>query len=110
MARNEKNEAKAETVEVESRPETGYRDVSAEAEQAAKEAKKGPEFDDEGNLKSSTSKAAAVLADEQAYRASASFNGGGPWPPELLVERFVSPTVIERSIPEYTSHEEADKS
>lgn len=110
MARD-KTEAKAENAEVsEERPETGYRDVSKEAEQAAEDAKKGVELDDEGNVKSSTSEAAGVLADEQAYRASAQANGGGPWPPELLRERFVNPTPLKARIPEYTSHEESDES
>lgn len=92
------------------RPETGYRDVSKEAEQAAEDAKKGVELGDDGQPKPASSEAAIALAEEQSYRASAQANGGGPWPPEVLRKRFTEPYRTARAVPEYTSHEEAGSS
>jgi hypothetical protein len=87
------------------RPETGFKDVSGELEQAQKDAERPLELDDDGTPKPRTSEAANVIAQEQAYRASAQVNGGGPWPPELL--RQVGTTALrdERDAPVYTSHE-----
>jgi hypothetical protein len=84
-------------------PETGFRDISAQVEQAREDAQKPVEFDDDGNPKAQFSQAAAEVADENSRRASGSAEGGGPWPPELLVERG---TTVGRGQdqPEYTSH------
>lgn len=85
------------------RPEEGYRDVSAEVEQAEKDAQE-PVDPETGDLRL-TSPAAAAVQEERNYRAGAQANGGGPWPPEVLVQQWVGATTVERSIPEYTSHE-----
>lgn len=74
-------------------PEEGFRDVSEEAENAAED-----------------SEAAAVVSAEMSHRATAQANGGGPWPPEILQERFIGagqPVVA--ALPAYTSHEEAEE-
>lgn len=49
--------------------------------------------------------AAEAAAEESARRAAGQVNGGGPWPPELLLERYVGATRARGQIGEYTSHE-----
>jgi hypothetical protein len=88
--------------------ESAYRDVSAQVEEAQEEAQKPVEYDDEGNVKPSESTAAAEVYDEMAKRSAGSGEGGGPWPPDLMLKRSVGATPVERSIGEYTSHEEQD--
>jgi len=100
MAR--KDEAKANEAE---RPKEGYVDVSKEVEQAEQDARQPVELDDDGQPKPRTSEAANVVNQEQAYRAGAQSNGGGPWPPELLVQVGTAPLRSDREIPAYTSHE-----
>jgi hypothetical protein len=79
--------------------DSAFTDVSKDVETVQKEAGKPAERDDDGKLvvDDKVSEANAKIADEQAVRASASANGGGPWPPELLVERFVGGTPLARS-------------
>lgn len=82
-------------IKPENYPEAGFRDVSDEAEKA-------PEGDTE---------AQAVVSAEMSHRATAQANGGGPWPPELIAEKFIGagqPAVALQ--PEYTSHEEESSS
>jgi hypothetical protein len=74
-------------------PEEGFRDVSDEAE---------ADPDD--------TEATAVVNAEMSHRATAQANGGGPWPPELIAEKFIGagqPVVA--ALPAYTSHEEAEE-
>lgn len=86
------------------RPDEGFKDISAEVEQADKDAKAPVELDDEGQPKPRTSEAAAAVQAEQAYRAGAQSNGGGPWPPELLARIGTTVGRSTRQIPAYTSH------
>lgn len=86
--------------------ESAYSDVSKQAEQAQKDAEKDVEYDDEGNPKPQSSEAADELAAEMSTRAAGSFEGGGPFPPEILQERYMGSTKLARERPEYTSHEE----
>lgn len=74
--------------------ETGFTDVSDAAEKAVED-----------------TEAQAEVSAEMSHRASAAANGGGPWPPELIAEKFVGagqPAVA--AIPDYTSHEEESSS
>jgi hypothetical protein len=83
-----------------------FSDVTDAQQQAAEDAQKPVEFDDDGNPKpQEPSEAVAKLADEQAVRAAAGFNGGGAWPEELLAKNYVEPGQRLRRTPEYTSHE-----
>jgi hypothetical protein len=86
--------------------ESAFNDVSKEFDTLQDEQNKPPEFDDDGNLVISdkASEAGQKLAEEHAVRASATYNGGGPWP-EGLLEQVSGPRRISRSIGEYTSHE-----
>jgi hypothetical protein len=102
MAR--KDEAKAQEA-TDERPKEGYADVSKEVEQAHEDARQPIELDEDGNPKPRTSEAANVVNQEQAYRAGAQFNGGGPWPPELLRELGTTPLRSDSEGPVYTSHE-----
>jgi hypothetical protein len=79
--------------------DSAFTDVSKDVETVQKDADTPSERDDDGKLvvDDKVSEANAKIADEQAVRASASANGGGPWPPELLVERFVGGTPLARS-------------
>lgn len=94
-----------DSAQPESRPETGFKDVSGAVEQAEKDAQAPTEYDDDGNPIDRSSEAANEVAQEQSYRAGAQVNGGGPWPPELLLENFVGARPLVRSSGEYTSHE-----
>jgi hypothetical protein len=87
--------------------ESAFTDVSDEVEQAEKDAQADPEYDDDGNVTNLTSEAAAEVAAEQAKRAQAQANGGGPWPADLVQERFIGSTPLRAARPEYTSHEDA---
>lgn len=89
------------------RPETGFKDVEAQAEQAEKDAQQPLEVDDDGKPVNLTSEAGLEVAEERAFRAGAQVNGGGPWPPELLRERYVgNQTKLSRDVSAgYTSHE-----
>lgn len=90
------------------RPEEGIRDVSAEVEAVEKQAEEEPPTDDEGRLLGTTPEEETVIS-EMTYRSGAQANGGGPWPPDLLVQQFVGSKPLERRIPAYTSHEEAEE-
>jgi hypothetical protein len=92
--------------EEQSRPETGFRDVSEAVEAAQEEASRPLELDDDGNPVPRNMEPAAVVSEEMSYRSSAQANGGGPWPPEVLAQQFTQPRRLERSIPAYTSHED----
>lgn len=95
--------------ESDERPETGYKDVSDAQEQAAKDAEAPLELDEDGKPTNLTSEAQREVAEEMAYRAGAQANGGGPWPPEILRERFTGSTPLHRSVVgNYTSHEEQE--
>lgn len=87
------------------RPETGYKDVSKAVEQAQRDAEQPLETDDDGQPKLKSSPAANEVAQEQAYRAGAQANGGGPWPEEVLRRRFIGANPLDTRLPEYTSHE-----
>lgn len=89
--------------------ENAFQDVSKQQETVQEELEKPVELDDDGKpvVDEKVSQAAEELGDEQGRRASASFNGGGPWPPELIQERFVGASKQKRVIEEYTSHEES---
>lgn len=89
--------------------EAPYQDVSAQLEEAREEAQKPVEYDDEGNPKASDSTAAAEVEAEMSRRGAGSGEGGGPWPPELLAERYVGTPTAPVTVPEYTSHEDAEK-
>jgi hypothetical protein len=87
--------------------QSAFKDVSAAAEQAAKDAQAPVEYDEQGNVKPRSSEAANEVAQEQSKRANAHAEGGGPWPPELLAKRGIgSGRRLERAVPTYTSHEE----
>lgn len=85
--------------------ESAFKDVSKQAEQAQEDAAQPLELDDEGRVTNLTSKAASEVAEEQAKRAGAQANGGGPWPEDLMLQRFVGSTRIKRPEQQYTSHE-----
>jgi hypothetical protein len=72
--------------------DTAFTDVSKDVETVEKEAAKPDERDDDGNLVVSdkAQEAGQSIADEQARRASAQANGGGPWPEDLLLERYAN--------------------
>jgi hypothetical protein len=72
--------------------ESAFTDVSKHVETAQTESEKPDERDDDGNVIVSQKAAEAneAIADEQAVRASAQVEGGGPWPEDLLVERFAN--------------------
>ena len=86
------------------RPDEGFKDISAEVEQARQDAQAPVELDSDGQPKPRTSEAANVVNQEQAYRAGAQSNGGGPWPPELLAKIGTTVGRSTRQIPAYTSH------
>jgi hypothetical protein len=82
-----------EPAEIPAVPETGFRDVSEAADALS---------EDPGDAA-----ALAVINAEMSHRATAQANGGGPWPQDVLVERFTgdgAPAVA--TLPEYTSHED----
>lgn len=81
-----------------------FADVTEEVEQVKQEMEAPQETDEDGNVVPRTSEATAKVAEEEAVRAGASFNGGGPWPPELLAKVGTTPGNAVRDIPEYTSH------
>lgn len=85
--------------------ESAFTDVSKEAEQAKADAAAPLELDEDGNVTNLTSESATAVAAEQAFRTGAQANGGGPWPRDLLIERFVGNTPLRAQRPEYTSHE-----
>jgi hypothetical protein len=89
--------------------ESAFKDVSGAVEQAQKDAEAPIEYDEDGNPKPQSSEAANEVNQEMATRASASAEGGGPWPEEVLRERFISPGQRLRAPQEeYTSHEDAE--
>jgi hypothetical protein len=72
--------------------DSAFTDVSKHVETLQTESEKPDERDDDGNVIVSQKAAEAneAIADEQAVRASAQVEGGGPWPEDLLVERFAN--------------------
>jgi hypothetical protein len=85
-----------------------FADVSKQHEQAQKDADRPAEFNEDGSLKHDkhVSQASSELSAEMSKRASATANGGGPWPPEVLRKQFVgNATTMTRGVGEYTSHE-----
>lgn len=89
---------------------SAFTDITDAQEQAAKDAERPVEFDDEGQVKPHEPSAAALeVANEQAVRAAAQAEGGGPWPLEVLQNNYIEPGQRMRALqPEYTSHEDAE--
>lgn len=87
-----------------------FQDIEGDLEQAQQDAEKAAAVAaDPDSDEVVTSEASATVQDELAHRAAASAEGGGPWPQDLLVERYVGGTKLTRSVGEYTSHEDAEE-